>query len=34
LYMLIYDTEKILGPYFSFMTTMIILIFFGISYVS
>ena len=34
LYKLIYDTEKILGPYFSFMTTMIILLFFGLSYVS
>jgi hypothetical protein len=34
LYKLIYDTEKILGPYFSFMTSMIILLFFGLSYVS
>jgi hypothetical protein len=33
LYMLVYDTEKILGPYFSFMTGMIILMFFGLSYV-
>jgi hypothetical protein len=34
LYMLLYDTEKILGPYFSFMTAMIIVLFFGLSYVS
>ncbi len=34
LYMLIYDTEKILGPYFSFMTGIIILLFFGLSYTS
>jgi hypothetical protein len=34
LYMLVYDTEKILGPYFSFMTGMIIILFFGLSYVS
>lgn len=34
LYFLVYDTEKILGPYFSFMTTMIIVLFFFLSYVS
>jgi len=34
LYMLVYDTEKILGPYFSFMTSMIIVLFAGLSYMS
>jgi hypothetical protein len=34
LYMLVYDTEKILGPYFSFMTVIIIVLFFGLSYMS
>jgi len=34
LYMLVYDTEKILGPYFSFMTLIIIVLFFGLSYMS
>jgi hypothetical protein len=34
LYMLVYDTENILGPYFSFMTGMIIVLFFGLSYMS
>jgi hypothetical protein len=34
LYMLVYDTEKILGPYFSFMTVIIIFLYFGISYMS
>jgi hypothetical protein len=34
LYMLVYDTEKILGPYFSFMTVIIIFLYFGLSYMS
>jgi len=34
LYMLVYDTENILGPYFSFMTGMIIVLFFFLSYAS
>ena len=34
LYMLVYDTEKILGPYFSFMTVIIIILYFGLSYMS
>ena len=34
LYMLVYDTEKILGPYFSFMTVIIIFLYFVLSYMS